>query len=254
MAIWHHTKSTDENPGHDLCPSVADSRCGFQRDLANGTSTNHKHDHPIPEAVADAIHPTFQALSDERLLSRCLHGGTRNQNEAISGLIWQRATKETHSTLPTVELATFLVLAHFSDSTTALTCVLKPLGIVPGTHCQNACAELDHRRLSHSERKGTEEAKKRRKKLRNMKKGYSEILEEREGRSYGAGARKTHMSSGAIAVQFMGVVPLEFKEFSWNKLCNRNDAAHVFKLLCWNEKAPHPGNFYVGYMRNLTQL
>ena len=28
-AIWHHTKSTDENPDHDRCPPDADSWCGF---------------------------------------------------------------------------------------------------------------------------------------------------------------------------------------------------------------------------------
>ena len=187
FAIWHHTKSTDGNPDHDLCPSGADSWCGFQRDLANGTS-DYQHDHPIPEAVADAIYPTFEALSDDSLLSRCLHGGTQNQNEAINGMIWQRATKETHSTLPTVELATFLALAHFNDGSKALSCVLKELGIVPGTHCRNACAKLDQRRLSHSERKGPEEAKRRRKKLRNWKKGFSETLEAREGPTYGTGA------------------------------------------------------------------
>lgn len=64
MAIWHHTKSTDENPDHDLCPPGADSWSGFQQDLENGTS-DCQHNNPIPEAVADVIHPTFEALSDE---------------------------------------------------------------------------------------------------------------------------------------------------------------------------------------------
>ena len=31
MAIWHHTKSTDEDPDHDLCPPGADSWCGSKR-------------------------------------------------------------------------------------------------------------------------------------------------------------------------------------------------------------------------------
>ena len=92
--VQHHSKSTDENPDHDLCPPGAESWCGFQRDEANGTA-DYQHEYPIPEAVADAIYPTFEALSDESLLSKCLHGGTQNQNEAINGMIWQRATKET---------------------------------------------------------------------------------------------------------------------------------------------------------------
>ena len=60
---------------------------GFLLDLANGTS-DYQHGHPIPEAVADIVHPTFEALSNESLRSRCLHGGTQNQNEAINAMIW----------------------------------------------------------------------------------------------------------------------------------------------------------------------
>ena len=30
IAIWDHTKSTDEDPDHHLCPSGANSWCGFQ--------------------------------------------------------------------------------------------------------------------------------------------------------------------------------------------------------------------------------
>lgn len=68
----------------------------FQQDLANGTS-DYKHDHPIPEAVVDAIHPIFKTLSNKSLLSRCLHGGTHNwMEQSMPWLFWQHATKKTH--------------------------------------------------------------------------------------------------------------------------------------------------------------
>ena len=55
--------------------------------------------------------------------------------------LWQQATKETHPSLPTIELATFLAVAHISDGSSALTRVLKELGIVPSSprkkHVQN---------------------------------------------------------------------------------------------------------------------
>ena len=38
-------------------------------------------------------------------------------------MTWQLATKETHSSVPTVELATFLALAHFNVSRKAIMCV-----------------------------------------------------------------------------------------------------------------------------------
>lgn len=42
----------------------------FQRDQANA-KTDYQHDYPIPETVADVIYPTFLALSDASLLSKC---------------------------------------------------------------------------------------------------------------------------------------------------------------------------------------
>ena len=38
MAIWHHGKSTNDNPDHGLCPEGENTWCGFQRDIAKGTS------------------------------------------------------------------------------------------------------------------------------------------------------------------------------------------------------------------------
>ena len=84
MAIWHHSRSTDDDPDHDLCPAGETSWCGYQRDKAKGTA-DYSHQHPLPEAVADAILPVFESLSDRELLRRCLHGGTQNQNGNIFG-------------------------------------------------------------------------------------------------------------------------------------------------------------------------
>jgi len=133
MAIWCHTQSTDDNLDHDLCPTRENSWRGFQRDLAKGTS-DYEHAHPLPSAVANAIHPVFEVLGDEDLLQCCLHVGTQNRNEAINALIWQHATKETHSGLPTVELAAYLAVSYYNDGAISIMHVLKELGITPGFH------------------------------------------------------------------------------------------------------------------------
>lgn len=187
MAIWHHTKSTDESPDHGLCPAGENSWCGFQRDFAKGTS-DYKHSHSLPKAVANAILPTFQSLSDKDLLVRCLHGGTQNQNEAFNALIWQRATKETHSGLAIVELATFLAVSNFNDGAISISLVLQELGIEPGVNCISANKKLDNNRLRNSNYKSLESTRKRRKQLRNFKKGYIDSLEAIEGVQYEAGA------------------------------------------------------------------
>ena len=63
MAIWFHTHSTDDNLDHDLCPPGENSWCGFQRDLEKGTS-DYEHAHPLPGAVANAIHPVMKICCD----------------------------------------------------------------------------------------------------------------------------------------------------------------------------------------------
>ena len=187
MAIWHHTRSTDDDPHHELCPAGENSWCGYQRDLAKNTST-YSHQHSLPEAVADCILPTFQDLSKTELLSSCLHGGTQNQNEAFNALIWQRATKQTHSSLPTLELATNLAVGVFNDGAGTIKSVVEHLGIKAGIHTKKACKKQDHDRLRDSARKNLEKTKKRRKKIRQRKKGYNETLTEMEGTVYEAGA------------------------------------------------------------------
>lgn len=141
MAIWIHTQSTDVEPLHNLCPAGEDSWCGFQRDLAKGTC-EYAHSHPLPKAISKAILPAFTALSNEALLTSCLHGGTQNQNEAFNALIWQRATKETHSGLLTVELATFLAVCHFNDGAKSILKILENLDICPGANTTRACSKL----------------------------------------------------------------------------------------------------------------
>ena len=73
---------------YDLCPPGEHSWCGYQKDLALGTS-DYKHGNILSRAVTDTIYPIFENLSEENLLKRCVHGGTQNQNESINALIWQ---------------------------------------------------------------------------------------------------------------------------------------------------------------------
>ena len=186
-AIWHHTKSTDANPDHDLCPKGESSWCGYQRDLVKNTQ-EYSHSHPLPEAVSQCILPVFTDLSKSHLLSSCLHGGTQNQNEAFNALIWQRATKETHSSLPTVELATFLAVGVFNDGSKAILDVLKNMGIIPGYNTKAGMKKMDYGRLRHSTRNSSEKQKSRRKRIRQRKKGYFDKLTEKEGTHYEAGA------------------------------------------------------------------
>ena len=120
-----------------------------------GTS-DYEHSHPLPRAVADTIFLIFEDLSDEDLLKRCLHGGTQNQNEDINALIWQRATKETHSGLNTVELAVFLAVSHFNDGAGSIILVLEECTVRTPTQnlTMTDCAVLAERAVSIHRREG----------------------------------------------------------------------------------------------------
>ena len=116
------------------------SWCGFQRDVAKKTST-YTRKNPLPKAVATVIYPVFEALTAEALLSSYLHGGTQNQNEAFNALIWQCATKEAHSSLPTVQLATFLAVGYLNDGSKTILSrkISENLGVQHGVHPSKAC-------------------------------------------------------------------------------------------------------------------
>ena len=126
MAIWHHTRSTDNKPDHKLCPTGVESWCDYQRGLAK-KDPNYSNTHPLSEAVSNAILSAFKDLSKRQLLASFLHGGTQKQDEAFNSLIWQRATKETPSILPVVELAASLAVATFNDGVTAINNLLQKL-------------------------------------------------------------------------------------------------------------------------------
>ena len=52
--------------------------------------------------------------SDE-LLSRCLHGQTQNNNEAINAFLWKKCPKDVFVKKSTLEIATASAVLEFND-------------------------------------------------------------------------------------------------------------------------------------------
>ena len=75
-----------------MCPRTADSWCKYQADKIKNTNT-YKQKPRILAIIRDKIKPVFRDLSDDRLLSKCFHGKTQNNNEAINSVIWKRCPK-----------------------------------------------------------------------------------------------------------------------------------------------------------------
>ena len=106
------------------------------------------------------------------------------ESKAFNALIWQRAPKEMHSSLPTVETAVHLAVSYFNDGVQSICRVLAALGISPGFYCAQGCQYMDDERLRFATYNISDKAKKRRRHIRNVKKGYAERQVEVEGPPY----------------------------------------------------------------------
>ncbi|GBO41902.1 hypothetical protein AVEN_273709-1 [Araneus ventricosus] len=85
-AIYFHKLTTDAKPQHGLCPMGSDSCwCGFNKSLVSGEKYIHKHS--LPEPVLLATKKVFRELADKKLLSKCFHGQTQNQNESFNNCV-----------------------------------------------------------------------------------------------------------------------------------------------------------------------
>ena len=63
-----------------MCLQTAESWFKYHAGKLNNTNT-YKEKPGIPAIIRETIRPVFISLSDEKLLSKCLHGKTQNNNE-----------------------------------------------------------------------------------------------------------------------------------------------------------------------------
>ena len=96
-----------------MCPQTADSWSNYQSDKLNNTNT-YKEKPGIPTIIRETIRPVFISLSDEKLLSKCLHGKTQNNNESLNGLMWKRCPKDVFVGRATLELGVASAIISFT--------------------------------------------------------------------------------------------------------------------------------------------
>ena len=148
-----------------MCLQTAESWCKYQADKLNNTST-YKEKPDIPAIIREAIRPVFISLSDEELLSKCLHGKTQNNNESLNGLIWKRCLKDVFVGRTTLELGVASAIISFNNGLGGVVKVFSELNISPGKYTEKYCLEKDHDRINLMESKSTHSIKQRCKSLR----------------------------------------------------------------------------------------
>ena len=185
-AILNHRQSTDTSPRHECCPPGPDSWCGYQRDISLETN-DHKHDHPLPIAIVEAIQPVFERLSNTNLLSACLDGYTQNAAESANAVIWKRCPKEVFASYITFRAAVAMGVVSYNDGQTGILSIMDKLGMKPGRHASDAYHKIDSIRVKQSVKRAQELEKKKRVTIRQTRKKQEETQIDTEGVTYLAG-------------------------------------------------------------------
>ena len=106
-AILYHYASTADKLIHTNGPTGHQSWCGYQRDIANGTSTYKPIKHLLSEALVKLVTPIFNHLANESFLDSCKNVSNQNANKLFNNVLWSFYPKE-RSNSP---LSTFLVVS-----------------------------------------------------------------------------------------------------------------------------------------------
>ena len=183
-----------EEKQHQFCPKSEDSWCKWQADKITGLKT-YKSKVSLPKCIKDILYSNdqgkktiFRDLSDNTLLTKCLHNFTQNQNESLNNVIWTKCPKNVFVGRDVLELSTSSAVINYNDGNQGLPKVLDNLGLKIGQITIHGWIKLDKSRIRAMSEKHSKTGKLRRKKLRSSAKGWIDLEKEKEGgESYSSG-------------------------------------------------------------------
>ena len=141
-ATLFHVASSKQNNWHNPhCPEGSDSWCKHNQDKANNTNT-YKPGPGLPLSVVMKVKPVFEELSTDKLLRKCLHGLTQNQNESFNATIWERLPKTRFDSRTQLEFGVYDAVANFNIGRKASVLIFEKLNIPSGAypgfyHCKS---------------------------------------------------------------------------------------------------------------------
>ena len=185
-ASLFHVASSREQNWHQHCPDGEDSWCAFKADKASGKN-QYKPGQGLPTEVVKHVKPIFQDLSNDDLLSKCLHGKTQNQNESFNAMIWNRLPKGTYVGFHQFQLGVYDAITHFNQGSLAVIETLKKMNLEPGRYTHVGCKKTNAARIANAQKHSTVKVKQRRRKLRGRRKKKEDCHKEKEGETYGYG-------------------------------------------------------------------
>lgn len=146
--------STDDNPQHHLYPDTDDTWCKYSKSLK--ANTPFAQTKSLPMAVILEIEPIYEDLTQEKLLERCLHGKTQNQNESFNNCIWRRIPKTDFVSLPTLKLGVIDAGICFNKGSIAKVNVIQRMGMSPGKFMVEGLKVIDRCRILRRAKKETQ--------------------------------------------------------------------------------------------------
>ncbi|XP_047126728.1 uncharacterized protein LOC124807953 [Hydra vulgaris] len=129
--LFHNLDILGETGRHKFCPRNVNSWCMWQSNKLTGKST-YKAKLNIPLAINEILKPIFQDLSRDELLSKCLHGQTQNNNEAINNFILKKCPKDVYVSQNILEIAVASAVLEFNDGASGIYEVFQKLQIKTG--------------------------------------------------------------------------------------------------------------------------
>ena len=125
-----------------------DSWCKFWTD-----PENYKQSYRLPSVFLEELKSTYEALSEDSLLKRCLMGLTQNQNEAINGILWSKCPKTKFVGRKRVELAVCETIGIFNTGAASKANNLESAGVVPGSNMLIGLRKEDEERIRNADKK-----------------------------------------------------------------------------------------------------
>ena len=187
-AVLYHCSNLEEDVQHQFCPRAINSWCKWQLDKINKTD-KYKPKVNLPNCIKELIYPIFTDLSSDELLSKCLHGKTRNSNEAFHQIIWTKRPKSVYVGRTVVNLGVCSAVLAFNEGTEGIKIVIEKLGLKLGRASSEITQVKQKKQQRNNMVKKLEETKKQRKRLRAKRRGFTDAEKEAEGGdSYSSGA------------------------------------------------------------------
>ena len=104
-------------------------------------------------------------------------------------MVWDRLPKSRYVSFTPLQFEVYDAVANFNIGRKASVLIFEKIGMIPRIYTLTGCQKLNQKRLSESSHnKNLDSTKKRRKIKRGQSKRHDDKNEEKEGKSYEAGA------------------------------------------------------------------